>query len=71
MTDQYKARIVTKGFTQNYGVDYKETFAPVAKLNTVRVLFPLQPIFMKTPPGFEERYGTGNVRRLKKTIYGI
>ncbi|CAL2240384.1 unnamed protein product [Prunus armeniaca] len=39
--DRYKARFVVNGYTHTYEVEYLETFALIAKLNTVRVLLSL------------------------------
>lgn len=37
----YKARLVAKGFTQMQDIDYQDTFAPVAKINSIRILLSL------------------------------
>ena len=39
--DRYKARLVARGYTQIFGIDYQETFALVARINTIRILISL------------------------------
>lgn len=37
--EKYKARLVARGFTQRYGEDFTETFSPVVRYSSVRILF--------------------------------
>lgn len=39
--NKHKARLIAKGYTQQQGVNFSETFSPVAKIVTVKLLLAL------------------------------
>ena len=39
--EKYKARFVARGFSQKDGIDYEETFAPVARYTSIRAIMAL------------------------------
>nr|GEV22933.1 hypothetical protein [Tanacetum cinerariifolium] len=56
----YKAHLVTRGFTQTYGVDYEETFSPITDIRAIRI-----PIAVATFYDYEK------VCKLQRSIYGL
>nr|GEU80525.1 retrovirus-related Pol polyprotein from transposon TNT 1-94 [Tanacetum cinerariifolium] len=59
-----KSRLVAKGYDQKEGVDFEESFAPVARLE-------VEEVYVNQPDGFVDPYHPDKVYRLKKALYGL
>ncbi|GKE82585.1 retrovirus-related pol polyprotein from transposon TNT 1-94, partial [Tanacetum coccineum] len=59
-----KSRLVAKGYAQKEGIDFEESFAPVARLEA-------EEVDVNQPDGFVDPYHPDKVYRLKKALYGL
>ncbi|EOY26601.1 Uncharacterized protein TCM_028442 [Theobroma cacao] len=62
------ARLVAKVYAQLASVDYQETFATVARLETIRLA---KEIYVEQPMGFKIEFGRDKVYKLHKALYGL
>nr|GEX46797.1 hypothetical protein [Tanacetum cinerariifolium] len=63
-----KARLVDRGYRQEEGIDFEESFASVARLEAIR--FFLQ-VYVSQPNGFVDLDNPNHVYKLKKALYGL
>ncbi|GJY29025.1 retrovirus-related pol polyprotein from transposon TNT 1-94 [Tanacetum coccineum] len=62
-----KARLVSHGYNQQEGIDFDETYAQVALLESIRILL----AYSSQPPGFIDFEKPNHVFKLKKALYGL
>uniref|UniRef100_A0A2N9HJ51 Reverse transcriptase Ty1/copia-type domain-containing protein n=1 Tax=Fagus sylvatica TaxID=28930 RepID=A0A2N9HJ51_FAGSY len=66
---RYKARLVARGFIQEYGIDYEETFAHMDVKNAFLNGDLLEEVYMQPPPGYPA--SQNQVCRLRRALYGL
>lgn len=64
---RYKARLVARGFNQQYGIDYEETFSPVVRFDSIRAILEIAACWkMKLQFDIKTAFLHGN---LEETIF--
>ncbi|GKB79772.1 retrovirus-related pol polyprotein from transposon TNT 1-94 [Tanacetum coccineum] len=90
MTDEFggvlnnKARLVTQGFRQEEGINFEESFAPVARIEAIRIFVAnaankimmifgelKEEVYVSQPEGFVDQEYPSHVYKLKKALYGL
>ncbi|GKC75371.1 retrovirus-related pol polyprotein from transposon TNT 1-94 [Tanacetum coccineum] len=66
-----KAHLVVKGYSQAEGINFEESFAPVARLEAVRIFIAYAADKSFFPDGFVGPHHPDNVHHLKKALYGL
>ncbi|GJU48703.1 retrovirus-related pol polyprotein from transposon TNT 1-94 [Tanacetum coccineum] len=61
-----KARLVAQGFRQEEGIDFEESFAPVARIEAIRIF-----VYVSQLEGFVDQDNPSHVYKLKKALYGL
>nr|GEU94070.1 retrovirus-related Pol polyprotein from transposon TNT 1-94 [Tanacetum cinerariifolium] len=63
-----KARLVAHGYRQEEGINFEESFAPVARLEAIRNF---SQVYVSQPDGFVDPDNPNHVYKLKKALYGL
>jgi len=68
---KHKARLVARGFVQREGIDFEEVFAPVARMESVRLLLALAAAKDWRVHHLDVKGEEHKVLRLRKALYGL
>nr|GEV77897.1 hypothetical protein [Tanacetum cinerariifolium] len=67
-----KSRLVVRGYRQEEGIDFEESFALVARMEAIRIFFSLkEDVYVCQPEGFIDVDHPSHVYKLKKALYGL